>query len=163
MHTRMLGRTGMEIAPVVFGGNVFGWTADERTSFELLDRFVGAGFNAIDTADVYSRWVPGHAGGESETIIGTWLKRGGVARDEVVIITKVGSEMGPDQKGLPMSSAFAHAALCELHPFSNQLILRQHQRQAPPYNLLSVREQLFDKVKAARVGQQRLMFFVFNR
>lgn len=100
MHKRILGRTNIAIAPVVFGGNVFGWTADEQTSFALLDRFVGAGFNAIDTADVYSRWVDGNQGGESETIIGNWLKRGGVKREDVVIITKVGSEMGPEQKGL---------------------------------------------------------------
>ena len=99
MDKRKLGKTGLEIAPLVFGGNVFGWTADEPTSFSLLDAFVAHGFNAIDTADVYSRWVPGNAGGESETIIGHWLKnRGG--RDRVVIITKVGSEMGPGKKGL---------------------------------------------------------------
>ncbi|WP_319517523.1 aldo/keto reductase [uncultured Martelella sp.] len=100
MHRRRLGRTDIEISPVVFGGNVFGWTADEQTSFALLDRFVGAGFNAIDTADVYSAWAEGNTGGESETIIGNWLKRGGVAREDVVIITKVGSEMGPGRKGL---------------------------------------------------------------
>ena len=70
MHRRILGRTDIAIAPVVFGGNVFGWTADEKTSFALLDRFVDAGFNAIDTADVYSKWVDGNQGGESETIIG---------------------------------------------------------------------------------------------
>lgn len=100
MQKRTLGRTGIEIAPVVFGGNVFGWTADEKTSFDLLDRFFEAGFNAIDTADVYSAWVPGNKGGESETIIGDWLQRGSVARDDVVIITKVGSEMAPEKKGL---------------------------------------------------------------
>ncbi|WP_174802054.1 aldo/keto reductase [Martelella limonii] len=100
MHKRILGRTDIAIAPVVFGGNVFGWTADEQTSFALLDRFVDAGFNAIDTADVYSRWVDGNQGGESETIIGKWLKRGGVQREDVVIITKVGSDMGDGQKGL---------------------------------------------------------------
>jgi aryl-alcohol dehydrogenase-like predicted oxidoreductase len=99
MDKRKLGKTGLEIAPLVFGGNVFGWTADEATSFALLDAFIGHGFNAIDTADVYSRWVPGNAGGESETIIGNWLKarRG---RDRVVIVTKVGSEMGPGKNGL---------------------------------------------------------------
>jgi len=102
MEMRKLGNTGLEIAPLVFGGNVFGWTADEATSFALLDAFVDHGFNAIDTADVYSRWVPGHSGGESETIIGNWLKDRG-HRDRVVIITKVGSEMGPDKKGLSTS------------------------------------------------------------
>ena len=100
MEKRALGRTGLSIAPLVFGGNVFGWTADEKTSFHLLDAFVGEGFNAIDTADAYSTWVPGNSGGESETIIGKWLKQSGRARDGIVIVTKVGSEMGPDQKGL---------------------------------------------------------------
>ena len=74
---RKLGNSGLEIAPIVLGGNVFGWTADEATSFQLLDAFVAAGFNAVDTADVYSKWVPGNRGGESETIIGKWLKRSG--------------------------------------------------------------------------------------
>ncbi|SOC40875.1 aryl-alcohol dehydrogenase-like predicted oxidoreductase [Rhizobium subbaraonis] len=100
MQKRSLGRTGLDIAPLVFGGNVFGWTADEKTSFALLDAFVGAGFNAIDTADVYSRWVPGNSGGESETIIGKWLKQSGVARDSVVLITKVGSDMGQGHRDL---------------------------------------------------------------
>jgi len=100
MQKRKLGRTGLSIAPVVFGGNVFGWTADEKTSFALLDGWFAAGFNAIDTADVYSRWAPGHEGGESEAIIGKWLKQSGRSRDEAVIITKVGSDMGPDMKGL---------------------------------------------------------------
>src|ERR1700722_107218 len=96
---RKLGNSGLEISPIVFGGNVFGWTADEATSFRLLDAFVAAGFNAIDTADVYSRWVPGNRGGESETIIGKWLKRS-KKRQQVIIATKVGSEMDPGRKGL---------------------------------------------------------------
>jgi aryl-alcohol dehydrogenase-like predicted oxidoreductase len=91
MQKRRLGNSGLQIAPLMFGGNVFGWTADEATSFKLLDRFVAAGLDAIDTADVYSAWVPGHKGGESETVIGNWLKaRGG--RDKVVIATKVGMD-----------------------------------------------------------------------
>lgn len=90
MQMRTLGRTGLSISPVVFGGNVFGWTADEKTSFALLDAFFDAGYNAIDTADVYSAWVDGHEGGESEAIIGKWLKQGSVARDKAVIVTKVG-------------------------------------------------------------------------
>ncbi|QRM53911.1 aldo/keto reductase [Sinorhizobium sp. BG8] len=100
MQKRTLGRTDLQIAPLVFGGNVFGWTADEATSFDLLDGFVGGGFNAIDTADVYSRWAPGNSGGESETIIGKWLKRSAVPRDKVVIITKVGSDMGQGRTDL---------------------------------------------------------------
>jgi len=99
MQPRTLGSSGIEVAPLAFGGNVFGWTADERTSFALLDRFVGRGFNLIDTADVYSRWVPGHTGGESETLIGRWLKASG-RRSEVVIATKVGIEMAAGQAGL---------------------------------------------------------------
>jgi len=93
MSLRPLGRSGLSIAPLVLGGNVFGWNVDEATAFKLLDAFVDAGFNAVDTADSYSRWVPGHKGGESETIIGHWLKRSG-KRDEVVVATKVGSDMG---------------------------------------------------------------------
>mgnify|MGYP000085156663 FL=1 len=94
-----LGRTGLMISPVVFGCNVFGWTADEKTSFEMLDAFFEAGFNTIDTADVYSAWAPGHQGGESETVIGNWLKRGTVARDKAVIVTKFGyPTMGDDKK-----------------------------------------------------------------
>jgi aryl-alcohol dehydrogenase-like predicted oxidoreductase len=99
MKARKLGNSGLEVGPLAFGGNVFGWTADEPTSFKLLDAFVGAGFNLVDTADVYSRWVPGHQGGESETIIGNWHKRSG-KRGQVVIATKVGLEMGPGEKGL---------------------------------------------------------------
>ena len=94
MQTRPLGATGLAIAPLVFGGNVFGWTADEKRSFELLDAFVDAGFNAIDTADVYSRWVPGHQGGESETLIGRWLKANPAKRAKVLVFTKVGGDMG---------------------------------------------------------------------
>ena len=99
MGKRKLGNSGLEVAPLAFGGNVFGWTVDEPTSFALLDAFVEAGFNLIDTADMYSTWVKGHKGGESETIIGKWLKRSG-NRAKVVIATKVGKEMGPNRKGL---------------------------------------------------------------
>ena len=88
MQMRALGRTGLSIAPLVFGGNVFGWTADEKTSFDLLDGFFGAGFNTIDTADVYSAWVDGHVGGESEAIIGRWMKARG-NRDKVILASKV--------------------------------------------------------------------------
>ncbi|MFN7109086.1 MAG: aldo/keto reductase [Brevundimonas sp.] len=96
---RKLGSSGLDIAPLVFGGNVFGWTADEATSFALLDAFVEAGFDAIDTADAYSRWVQGHSGGESEVIIGKWLKARG-RRDDVKILTKVGSDMGQGHNDL---------------------------------------------------------------
>jgi aryl-alcohol dehydrogenase-like predicted oxidoreductase len=99
MKMRKLGNSGLEVSPLAFGGNIFGWTVDEPTSFRLLDAFVAAGFNFIDTADVYSKWAPGNKGGESESILGRWLKSRG-NRPQVVIATKVGSEMGPGQKGL---------------------------------------------------------------
>lgn len=98
MEKRKLGRSELTVAPLAFGGNVFGWTVDEPNSFKLLDAFTGAGFNLIDTADVYSKWVSGNKGGESETIIGNWLKQSG-KREQVIIATKVGGEMGPQQKG----------------------------------------------------------------
>jgi len=100
---RRLGSSGLEIAPLVLGTNVFGWTADERMAFRLLDAFTERGFNCLDTADVYLRYIPGNSGGESETIIGNWIAQGGGRRDKVVIATKVGMEMGPDQKGLSRS------------------------------------------------------------
>ncbi|WP_243304422.1 aldo/keto reductase [Geothrix oryzisoli] len=96
---RLLGRTGIAISPLIFGGNVFGWTADRQTSFDLLDRFAGAGFETVDTADVYSAWKPGNQGGESETLIGEWMRARG-CRDRMVIITKVGMQLAPDRKGL---------------------------------------------------------------
>lgn len=99
MQLRSLGRSGLQVSPLCFGGNVFGWTADEATSFSLLDAWLDAGFNFIDTADVYSRWVPGHVGGESETMIGKWLKASG-KRDRVVLATKVGKDMGDGKVGL---------------------------------------------------------------
>jgi len=94
MQKRPLGTTGLDIAPLVFGGNVLGWTIDQPTSFDVLDAFVDHGFNAIDTADVYSRWADGNQGGESEAMIGQWLKARPGMRDKVVIFTKVGSDMG---------------------------------------------------------------------
>lgn len=102
MKRRKLGHSEIEIAPLIFGGNVFGWTVNKSTAFQLLDAFVDAGFNCIDTADIYSTWVPENKGGESETMIGRWLKCMG-NRDKVVIATKVGMEMSPDKKGLSKS------------------------------------------------------------
>jgi aryl-alcohol dehydrogenase-like predicted oxidoreductase len=99
MTPRRLGRSDLMVAPLCLGGNVFGWSADERASFAVLDAFVGEGFNFIDTADVYSSWAPGNKGGESEEIIGRWMKARG-NRDRVIVTTKVGSEMGPGKKGL---------------------------------------------------------------
>ena len=106
MNKRKLGRSGIEISPLVFGGNVFGWTADQATSFDLLDRFVERGFNAIDTADVYSAWGEGLSGGESETVLGQWLARR-KRRDDIVLMTKCG--MWEQHKGL--SAANIEAAV----------------------------------------------------
>src|SRR5207244_7422224 len=99
MQKRKLGNSPLEVAPLAFGGNVFGWTVDEATSFKLLDAFAGAGFSLVDTADSDSRWVTGHPGGESETIIGRWIARRG-RHDDVIIATKVGSDMGQGHKVL---------------------------------------------------------------
>ena len=98
MELRRLGKSDLKVAPLVLGGNVFGWTADEATSFKLLDAFVAGGFNMVDTADVYSRWAPA-GGGASEKVIGKWLAQGG-KRDKIVLATKLGSEMGEGMKGL---------------------------------------------------------------
>lgn len=97
MKKRQLGSSDLQIAPLILGGNVFGWTIDEKKSFEILDKFSGAGFNCIDTADVYSRWAPGNKGGESEAIIGNWMKQKG-NRDNIIIATKVGADMGQGYK-----------------------------------------------------------------
>jgi len=99
MEKREIGTTGIKVSPLSLGGNVFGWTIDQQRSFDILDGFVDAGLELIDTADVYSSWAPGNKGGESETIIGNWLKQSG-KRDKVVIATKVGKPMGADKKGL---------------------------------------------------------------
>jgi aryl-alcohol dehydrogenase-like predicted oxidoreductase len=96
---RRLGRSSLQVSPICLGGNVFGWTVDEATSFRLLDAWVDAGMNFVDTADVYSKWVPGHVGGESETIIGRWLRQSG-KRNRIVLATKVGKPMGEGQSGL---------------------------------------------------------------
>lgn len=99
MQKRTLGNTGLTVSPLTLGGNVFGWTIDEQKSFEILNAWLAAGFNFIDTADSYSSWVPGNKGGESEVIIGNWMKKRG-NRDQVILATKLGSEMGPGKKGL---------------------------------------------------------------
>jgi aryl-alcohol dehydrogenase-like predicted oxidoreductase len=100
MELRPLGKSGLSTAPLVLGGNVFGWTADRTPSFEILDAFLDGGFNAVDTANVYSRWIPGHKGGESETVLGEWFAQGGDRREKTLLITKVGSDMGEGGKGL---------------------------------------------------------------
>ncbi|ODA91495.1 alcohol dehydrogenase [Mesorhizobium sp. SEMIA 3007] len=158
MQKRRLGRTDLSIAPLVLGGNVFGWTADEKTSFDLLDRFVAGGLNAIDTADAYSRWVPGNKGGESETIIGNWLKDRG-NRDKVVVITKVGSDMGQGHKDL--SAAYiekaVEASLKRLRTDVIDLYLSHWPDPATPYEeTLGAYEKLLAKGKVRHIGCSNL-------
>jgi aryl-alcohol dehydrogenase-like predicted oxidoreductase len=102
--TRKLGNSGLDVSPLMLGGNVFGWTIDEPSSFKILDAYAGAGLNFVDTADIYSTWVPGHTGGESETIIGNWLKKSG-KRSGIVLATKVGMQM-PSGNGLKKGHIF---------------------------------------------------------
>ena len=158
MQKRRLGRTDLSIAPLVLGGNVFGWTADEKTSFDLLDRFVGGGLNAIDTADAYSRWVPGNKGGESETIIGSWMKDRG-NRDKVVVITKVGSDMGQGHKDL--SAAYIEkavdASLKRLQTDVIDLYLSHWPDPTTPYEeTLGAYEKLLAKGEVRHVGCSNL-------
>lgn len=108
MKKNKLGNSGLEVGPLAFGGNVFGWTADEAQSFRLLDAFVDSGLNLVDTADVYSSWAPGHHGGESESVIGRWFKQSG-KRDRVIVATKLGKPMGEGKKGL--SRAYMQSAV----------------------------------------------------
>ena len=154
MRKRRLGNSGLEIAPLAFGGNVFGWTADERTSFKLLDAFVAAGFNLIDTADVYSRFAPGNRGGESETIIGKWLKQGG-RRDKVIIATKVGLEMAPDRKGLSKAYIMRAAEDSLKRLQTDYIDLYQSHRDDPdtPLNeTLQAYAQLMEQGKVRAIG-----------
>ena len=158
MQQRRLGRTGLSIAPLVFGGNVFGWTADKKTSFDLLDRFVDAGFNAVDTADAYSRWVSGNEGGESETIIGEWMKSR-KNRDKIVIITKVGSDMGQGKKDL--SAAYiakaAEASLRRLQVDAIDLYLSHWPDPETPYEeTLGAHAALLKAGKVKSIGASNL-------
>lgn len=158
MEYKKLGRTELKVSPLCFGGNVFGWTVDEATSFSLLDRFVDAGLNFIDTADVYSAWANGNVGGESETIIGNWLKSRGL-RDRVVIATKVGSEMGPDEKGL--SPAYIRKAVdASLKRLQTDYIdLYQSHRDDPetPFeDTLGTYKELIDAGKVRAIGASNL-------
>lgn len=159
MEKRRLGRTDLSIAPLVFGGNVFGWTADEKTSFALLDTFFEAGLNAIDTADVYSSWAPGNQGGESETIIGKWLKQSGRSRDQAVIVTKVGSELGPDRKGLSRRWILqaVEDSLKRLQTDHIDLYLSHWPDPETPYEeTLAAYDQLLSEGKVRAVGASNL-------
>jgi aryl-alcohol dehydrogenase-like predicted oxidoreductase len=130
MIKRKLGKTGFEISPLIFGGNVFGWTVDQATSFQLLDAFAEAGFDSIDTADTYSKWVPGHKGGESEAIIGEWMKRKG-NRDDIFVATKVGMEMGDGTKGLSKSHILSSAENSLRHLQTDYIDLYQSHTDDP--------------------------------
>jgi aryl-alcohol dehydrogenase-like predicted oxidoreductase len=155
MKTRPLGRSGLRIAPLVFGANVFGWTVDQPTAISLLDRFVDGGLNAIDTADVYSRWVPGNKGGESETMIGQWLKASPARRTQVVLITKVGYAPGADGKGLSAKSIAAgvEASLRRLHTDRVDLYLSHKPDAATPIEeTLRAYEALIQAGKVRAIG-----------
>ena len=154
MDKRRLGRSDLMVSPLCLGGNVFGWTADEATSFQILDAYVDAGLNFIDTADVYSTWAPGHTGGESETIIGKWMKARG-NRDRLVIATKVGSEMGPSQKGLSKSyiRSAVEASLQRLQ--TDYIDLYQSHRddlETPQQETLQAYEELIRDGKVRAIG-----------
>jgi aryl-alcohol dehydrogenase-like predicted oxidoreductase len=154
MKKRILGNSGLEVAPLAFGGNVFGWTADERMSFRLLDAFAAAGFNLIDTADAYSRFAPGNRGGESETIIGTWLKQSG-KRDKIIIATKVGSEMGPNKKGLSKAYIVRAAEDSLRRLQTDRIDLYQSHRDDPDTPLdetLEAYAQLVEQGKVLAIG-----------
>ena len=152
MEKRRLGQSSLEVAPITFGCNVFGWTADEKTSFALLDAWVDAGFNFLDTADVYSRWHTGNSGGESETIIGKWLKARG-NRDKIVLATKLGIEMGPDKKGL--SRAYMQTAVeASLRRLQTDYIdLYQSHRDDPETPIEETLSAYADLIKAGKVRE----------
>jgi len=158
MDKRRLGSTTFEVAPLAFGGNVFGWTADEAMSFKLLDAFVGEGFNLIDTADSYSRWVKGHEGGESETIIGRWLARRRKQSD-VVIATKVGSDMGHGHKVLRKDYILqaAEASLRRLQVDCIDLYQSHWDDENTPLEeTLGAYEQLLQQGKVKAIGASNL-------
>ena len=150
MNVRPLGRSGLRIAPVVFGANVFGWTVDQPTALKLLDRFVDGGLNAIDTADVYSRWVPGNKGGESETMTGNWFKASPARREQVVLITKVGMAAGLSAKSI---AAGVEASLQRLQTDHIDLYLSHKPDTATPIDeTLRAYEALIQAGKVRAIG-----------
>ena len=149
MQTRRLGNSGLDTAPLVFGGNVFGWTVDESSAFSLLDHFVDAGFNMIDTADIYPKWVPGNQGGESETIIGKWLKRTG-NRSRVLIATKVGWEQGSGQ-GLSKNYILRSAEESLARLQTDYIDLYQSHKEDPATSQQETLEAYAELVKSGKV------------
>jgi aryl-alcohol dehydrogenase-like predicted oxidoreductase len=158
MQSRRLGRTDLAIAPLVLGGNVFGWTADKKTSFTVMDRFAAAGLNVIDTADVYSAWAPGNSGGESETIMGEWMKARG-NRSRMIVITKVGSPMGQGKEGLSARyiEEAVDASLKRLETDAIDLYLSHWPDMATPIDeTLGAYQRLIEKGKIRWCGASNL-------
>ena len=158
MEKRRLGRTDLRIAPLVLGGNVFGWTADKATSFKVLDRFAEAGLNAVDTADAYSSWAPGNKGGESETIIGEWMKARG-NRSRMIVVTKVGSPMGQGKEGLSARyiEEAVEASLARLQTDVIDLYLSHFPDMATPFSeTLGAYQKLIERGKIRWCGASNL-------
>lgn len=154
MEKRKLGKSQLSVGPLALGGNVFGWTADEAQSFKLLDAFVDTGLNLVDTADSYSTWVPGHQGGESETIIGKWLKKSG-KRDRIVLATKVGSPMPPDKKGLSKKYIFSEVEESLRRLQTDHIDLYQSHRddaETPVEETLGAYAELVNQGKVRAIG-----------
>lgn len=159
MKNRPLGRSDLSTAPLILGGNVFGWTANEATSFRLLDRFEEAGLNTIDTANSYASWAPGNKGGESETIIGKWLKRAPGRREKINIITKVGSELPGAKKGLSSAAIMeaAEASLKRLQIECIDVYLSHWPDADTPYDeTLRAYEKLIEQGKVKVIGASNL-------
>ncbi len=155
MHTVDLGQTGLNIPPVVFGGNVFGWTLDETESFRMLDACFDAGLTAIDTADVYSRWVPGNSGGDSETIIGNWLASNPGKRDRMQIFTKVGMDMGEGNKGLSprwIREAIENSLSRLKTDYVDLYFSHSFDPETPQADTLGVYKELLDEGKIRSIG-----------
>ncbi|HEX5129495.1 MAG TPA: aldo/keto reductase, partial [Usitatibacter sp.] len=150
MEKKKLGDSGFAVAPLALGGNVFGWTADEKTSFAILDRFIDGGFQLVDTANTYSTWVPGHAGGESESIIGRWLAQGGGRREKVVLATKVGMEMA-GEKGLKRAQIEKHVDASLKRLQTEKIDLYQTHKDDPDTPVEETLEALHRLVKAGKV------------
>ena len=158
MHYKQLGNTDMQIAPLTFGCNVFGFTIDEKTSFKLLDEFIDAGFNLLDTADVYSRWKPGNQGGESETIIGNWMKEH-QNRSNILIATKVGWDMGDGKKGLSKKNIFqgVEASLKRLQTdYIDLYQTHMDDTETPIEETLEAYQQLMNEGKIRWIGASNL-------
>ena len=157
MQLRQLGQSDLRIAPLMLGGNVFGWNVDEATSFALLDAFVDAGFNAVDTADTYSRWVPGHRGGELEIVIGNWLKGSG-KREKMVIATKIGNDMG-EGKNLKKDYILRAAEACLKRLQVDCIdLLQTHfdDEVTPPEETMQAYAQLIAQGKVRAIGASNL-------